>query len=61
MKKWKFTSYQDGKEITYSGLSRDETVRVINRVMTGREPFAETEVHELEQRETVAAEQRIAA
>ncbi len=56
MKKWKYTSYENGHPVTRSDLSWNEAVRAIERAMVGRQPFDEDE-----EREPGTAEHRIAA
>ncbi|MGD9734495.1 MAG: hypothetical protein AB7V58_02620 [Solirubrobacterales bacterium] len=59
MKQWKFTSYQDGQEVTYSGLSHLQAVSALERAIAGTDPFPQEETDaEAQQRET---EQLIAA
>jgi hypothetical protein len=63
MTKWKFTSYQDGQEITRSGLSQPQAVSALEKAIAGEDPFAESEpgMDLSEQRQTVTDEQLIAA
>jgi hypothetical protein len=56
MKKWKYTSYEDGHAVTRSDLSWNEAVRAIERAMIGRKPF-----DDVEEQEAGTAEHRIAA
>jgi hypothetical protein len=56
MKKWKYTSYEDGHVVTRYDLDWNEAVRAIEQAMVGRNPFEDED-----RREPGTAEHRIAA
>lgn len=56
MQRWKFTSYENGEQITRTGLSKLDAVRAIEDAMEGRMPESDEE-----RREPGTAEHRIAA
>lgn len=65
MQKWKYTSYENGKEVTRTGLSHFEAVSALERAMVGADPFPDTPDEEgqqsVQQRQEVVAEELIAA
>jgi len=63
MQKWKYTSYEDGREVTRTGLSHFEAVSALERAMVGADPFPEDKrrPEAPEQHEDVAAKELIAA
>jgi hypothetical protein len=63
MQKWKYTSYEDGREVTRTGLSHFQAVSAIERAMVGADPFPEDKAQPqpVEQREDVTVKELIAA
>jgi hypothetical protein len=63
MQKWKYTSYENGREVTRTGLSHFQAVSALERAMVGADPFPEAKAQPqaVEQREDVAAKELIAA
>ena len=63
MQKLKYTSYEDGREVTRTELSHSQAVSAIERAMVGADPFPEDKVapQVVEQREDVAVKELIAA
>jgi len=63
MQKWKYTSYENGREVTRTGLSHFEAVSALERAMVGADPFPaeKAESQAVEQREDVAVKELIAA
>jgi hypothetical protein len=56
MNKWKYTSYENDKAVTRTGLDRQQAVRAIEDAIAGRTPQVEGDQHE-----HGTAEHRIAA
>ncbi len=64
MQKWKYTSYENGQEVTRTGLSHAQAVSALERAMVGADPFPaeeQTQPQAVEQREDVAVKELIAA
>ena len=63
MQTWKYTSYEDGREVTHTGLSHSQAVSAIEKAIAGADPFPEekTQPQAVEQREDVTVKELIAA